>query len=367
MADQGTSPAKREKEPLETAAAGDRPVGARGEKEATKERAEDEGYAVEGGEITEDENERVWRGSDIRVKRHGATRTAPERQENGKMSPIGLREDGKTGQITPRPSLDDGGGGGGGDGDGNVKAGDDDDDDESKLYTRTLGSSVSVLDEKDAVARNGGARFMGEDSIRGRLRAADPFLWMSRLHAGATAISTLIDTAKSTLQGLNDSSASATSGDSNSIASDRSVRDDPIDQSTRGDDDTGQEKQQEQKESEPEGLASAKAGVVTLPRRRGSARRGQEDVKAGGSGSSSGSRSGSGSGSGVMTDEEAGGTVGELSRATTEYSQAVERMVVTFGVIEEDPDENEGEEEGQGDKRSGKNVSRGETMSDTIA
>ncbi|CAN0216423.1 unnamed protein product, partial [Ectocarpus sp. 12 AP-2014] len=76
------------------------------------------------------------------------------------------------------------------------------DSEEMLLYPRTLGSSVSVLDEKDAVRRTGGARFTGEDPIRGRLRATDPFLWMGRLHAGATAISGLIDQAKGALDGL---------------------------------------------------------------------------------------------------------------------------------------------------------------------
>ena len=64
----------------------------------------------------------------------------------------------------------------------------------------------------------------------------------------------------------------------------------------------------------------------------------------------------SGSSSNGMSEEEASEAVGEVSRVTTEYSQAVERMVVSFEVIEEDSDENEGEEEGQGDKRGDANV-----------
>ncbi|CAM9438750.1 unnamed protein product, partial [Ectocarpus fasciculatus] len=85
------------------------------------------------------------------------------------------------------------------------------DTEEMLLYPRTLGSSVSVLDEKDAVLRTGGARFTGEDPIRGRLRATDPFLWMGRLHAGATAISGLIDQATDALDGLE---GGASDGDS---------------------------------------------------------------------------------------------------------------------------------------------------------
>lgn len=76
------------------------------------------------------------------------------------------------------------------------------DDDEARLYPRTLGSSVSVLDEKDAVLRTGGQRFAGEDPIRGRLRATDPFLWMGRLNAGTSAISGLIDKASDALKDL---------------------------------------------------------------------------------------------------------------------------------------------------------------------
>ena len=76
------------------------------------------------------------------------------------------------------------------------------DGDEARMYRRTLGSSVSVLDEKDAVLRTGGQRFAGEDPIRGRLRATDPFLWMGRLNAGTSAISGLIDKANDALKNL---------------------------------------------------------------------------------------------------------------------------------------------------------------------
>lgn len=79
-----------------------------------------------------------------------------------------------------------------------------------------------------------------------------------------------------------------------------------------------------------------------------------ETVQGGTGGGSSNSSNG-------MTEEEASEVLGDVSKATTEYSQAVERMVVSFGVIEEDSDENEGEEEGpgQGDERGGAKVRSG--------
>lgn len=70
------------------------------------------------------------------------------------------------------------------------------------IYPRTLGTSVSVLDEKDAVERGGRARFVGEDPMKGRLRATDPFLWMGRLRARAAAFSSLIDNSDTTLKDL---------------------------------------------------------------------------------------------------------------------------------------------------------------------
>lgn len=91
---------------------------------------------------------------------------------------------------------------------------------EPTMYPRTLGSSVSVLDEKDAVARSAGARFAGEDPIRGRLRAADPFQWIGRLHAGAAAISGLHDNADIALRGLGAASVGGSSdGDGDRSAS----------------------------------------------------------------------------------------------------------------------------------------------------
>lgn len=88
------------------------------------------------------------------------------------------------------------------------------------IYPRTLGSSVSVLDEKDAVAKSAGARFAGEDPIRGRLRAADPFQWIGRLHAGAAAISGLHDNADIALRGLGAASVGGSSdGDDDRSAS----------------------------------------------------------------------------------------------------------------------------------------------------
>lgn len=97
---------------------------------------------------------------------------------------------------------------------------------ENTTYPRTLGSSVSVLDDKDAVARSCGARFVGEDPMRGRLRAADPFQWMSRLHAGATAMSSLVENAENTLRGLAGGSMNGSTSTNSDSESDRSVRSD---------------------------------------------------------------------------------------------------------------------------------------------
>eukprot|EP00752_Nemacystus_decipiens_P009941 g8865.t1 len=94
------------------------------------------------------------------------------------------------------------------------------DGDETHLYPRTLGSSVSVLDEKDAVLRTGGQRFAGEDPIRGRLRATDPFLWMGRLNAGTSAISGLIDKASDALKDLDGGSGGSDCDSSDGRSSD---------------------------------------------------------------------------------------------------------------------------------------------------
>eukprot|EP00903_Cladosiphon_okamuranus_P014275 g13258.t1 len=94
-----------------------------------------------------------------------------------------------------------------------------DGDDEAHLYPRTLGTSVSVLDEKDAVLRTGGARFAGEDPIRGRLRATDPFLWMGRLNAGTNAISGLIEKATDALKILDGGSGGSDSDTSDGRSS----------------------------------------------------------------------------------------------------------------------------------------------------
>lgn len=92
-------------------------------------------------------------------------------------------------------------------------------DDEAHLYPRTLGTSVSVLDEKEAVLRTGGRRFAGEDPIRGRLRATDPFLWMGRLNAGTNAISGLVDKANDALKSLDGGSGGSDSDTSDGRSS----------------------------------------------------------------------------------------------------------------------------------------------------
>lgn len=83
-------------------------------------------------------------------------------------------------------------------------------DKDARLYPRTLGSSASVLDEKDAAARN--AKFAGEDPVRGRLRATDPFQWIGCLHAGAASINGLVDQANATLQGISGSTTTSSTG-----------------------------------------------------------------------------------------------------------------------------------------------------------
>lgn len=227
--DHATTPAKPEKGPPEPTA-DNKPARAAQEVEGIKKRVEDDRDRADGNKnTTEDEAEKVWRGSAIRVKSGQVASKKNSDWRDGENTSPGHQRPLRCGDSASENGIgaadqndadhDDGDHGGGGDGDGG------DDDDESKLYTRMLGSSVSVIDEKDAVARNGGARFVGEDPIRGRLRAADPFLWMGRLHAGAAAISILIDTAKNTLMtGLNDSSTNETASAPDSIASDQSAR-----------------------------------------------------------------------------------------------------------------------------------------------
>lgn len=227
--DHATTPTKAEKGQPEPAAA-KRPARAAQEGEGIKKRAENDRDRADGNEkTTEDDAEKVWRGSAIRVKSGQAAGKKnshwrdTENASPGRQRPLRCADSASENGIGAADQNDDADRDDdhdGGDGDD-----DDDGDDESKLYTRMLGSSVSIIDEKDAVARNGGARFVGEDPIRGRLRAADPFLWMGRLHAGAAAISILIDTAKNTLMtGLNDSSTNETASAPDSIASDQSAQ-----------------------------------------------------------------------------------------------------------------------------------------------
>lgn len=139
----------------------------------------------DGSDGSQEADDALWRGS------RGVYTGTKTRNEPADSSPASSLERGRTkdpsGTSNNTAAQD---------------TGDCGDSEEVLLYPRTLGSSVSVLDEKDAVLRTGGARFAGEDPIRGRLRATDPFLWMGRLRAGATAISGLIDQAKGALDGL---------------------------------------------------------------------------------------------------------------------------------------------------------------------
>lgn len=93
-------------------------------------------------------------------------------------------------------------------------------DKDSRMYPRTLGSSVSILDEKDSVTRNVGTRFAGEDPMKRRLRGADPFQWIGCLHAGAARVNGLVDQADSALRGIGGSiTTSSASGESATVDS----------------------------------------------------------------------------------------------------------------------------------------------------
>lgn len=74
--------------------------------------------------------------------------------------------------------------------------------DESGLYPRTVGSSASVLDEKEAVRRSRGEGMAAGDPVRARLAASDPFVWIGRLHSQAAAIAGLVDQADAAIAGL---------------------------------------------------------------------------------------------------------------------------------------------------------------------
>ena len=268
-----------------------------------------------------------------------------------------------------RPATQRGEGGGGGGGGGAPREGSDsaaatagcapaDGDDEGRLYPRTLGSSVSVLDEKDAVLRTGGARFAGEDPVRGRLRATDPFLWMGRLNAGTRAISGLIDKANGALGDLESGS------DSDSVASAGGVR------------------RRFQTMDEVKGALIAGKEVISSPssggrsvgRQAGKRGRGQEsttgkrrvrqlgDLGDFGSteveGDDDGEEEREGSSGHGATDRDDGfvsssgggnATVEQLSSTMSAYSQAVEtNRVLAGGVVleeAEDEDEDDSEEE----------------------
>ncbi|CAM9599517.1 unnamed protein product [Scytosiphon promiscuus] len=162
--------------------------------------------------------ESVWRGSSSALGTQPRSRPASTHSRQPARGDVS-RNTLETGDVTYGTEHDGGEGGSA----------------EARLYPRTLGSSVSVLDEKDAVVRTGGTRFAGEDPIRGRLRATDPFLWMGRLHAGATAISGLIDQADGALAGLDDGSSDVESTASSGRGGNRR-RTDRNDQVSRGQD-----------------------------------------------------------------------------------------------------------------------------------
>ena len=223
-ADDHATPAEPERGLSEPSVA-TRPAGVSQGRRGIKKRVQDDLHRADGNDSTEDEAEKVWRESAIRLKSDRLTSKKSSDWRGGENASSEKHRPLQSGDSLSENDT------GTADRDDVVVAAavaateDDDDDDESKLYTRTLGSSVSVMDEKDAVKRNGGARFGGEDPIRERLRGTDPFLWMSRLHAGAAAISVLIDTAKNTLMTeLNDSSTNETASAPGSIASDQSAQ-----------------------------------------------------------------------------------------------------------------------------------------------
>lgn len=213
-------------------------------------------------------------------------------------------------------------------------------DPEASLYPRTLGSSVSVLDEKDAVLRTGGARFAGEDPVRGRLRATDPFLWMGRLNAGATAISGLIDKADGALydfdsgSGGGDSVASGehSSGDRRRLSG--STYEDDVGPSSKG---RGRAKKGDMRKRLGQIETTGKQEMVE---RSGIAEDGSEDIAEGDE-------------EGLDVDAEhvssrSDATLEQLSSTMSAYSQALEiKRVIAGGMVVEEDEEENSENEGQ--------------------
>lgn len=253
-------------------------------------RIEIQDYDGEGDNTDEDYVQGIWRGSTNR-KRIG--------RKNAGNSPGQVGSPGSRGYDTQQHETDDV-------------------DDEWQRYPRTLGCSVSVLDEKDAVARSGGARFAGEDPIHGRLRASDPFQWIGRLQAGEAAISGLIDRADTTLRGFGGGSTSGSSG-AESAASGRAVSIDRLGKASR---------------TETRGSS----GVARAPVEK---------------------RSVTADAEGSIPEQEAGYAAERVGRAMMEYSEAVESRVIRGGVIIEDEDEEDEDEEQHDEDREDEEKEKG--------
>lgn len=231
-----------------------------------------------------------------------------------------------------------------------------DGDNEAHLYPRTLGSSVSVLDEKDAVLRTGGLRFAGEDPIRGRLRATDPFLWMGRLNAETSAISSLVDKANDALKSLDGGSggseaySDARDGRSSGrqrvdrMQDIRSSRKEVVGPSSRG---SGKLTKEEEGRKRGEGEMTAtqqmgKLGSMVENLSQGSSGDGSENDSEkhedpGGVDLSSASPK--------HFSSSSNGAVEQLSSTMSAYSQAVEsKRVIAGGVVVEEEEEEEDSE-----------------------
>lgn len=212
--------------------------------------------------------------------------------------------------------------------------------DESHLYPRTLGSSVSVLDEKAAVARTGGPRFVGEDPIHGRLRATDPFQWMGRLHAGAAAISSLIDTTNTALEELERTSGSK-SNEHESSGSIPSVSSDITERHHRGRESPkpGEVGFGESQVAEDQNVVQSKTKVTGEARTRG-----LEDEQSEGD---------------IEAKRGDKGTVEDLGETMNGYSKAMENIgLIRTQVIMEEDEEGDEDQSGEAfDKKSNGEVS----------
>lgn len=223
-----------------------------------------------------------------------------------------------------------------------------DGEDEARLYSRTLGSSVSVLDEKDAVLRTGGLRFAGEDPMRGRLRAMDPFLWMGRLNAGTSAISGLIGKANDALKTLDGGSGGSDSDTSDGRSSGRKRVDRMQDIRTSRKDVVGPSSGRRGKSvNEQEGKRRDR-GEITAPQHLGST---AEDFNEGVGTDNDGEKLEDPGGmdlSCAASDRVSGnhdGAVKQLSSTMSAYSRSVEANgIIAGGVVIEEEEEEEDRE-----------------------